>query len=57
MMVLLIKNGNITAYAAEAAYSSRGIECDGDITISGGTVVAKAEKGEISSYGLESGKK
>ena len=54
---IVIKNGNITAYAAEAAYSSRGIECDGDITISGGTVVAKAEKGEISSYGLESGKK
>ena len=49
--------GTSGIYAAEAAYSSRGIECDGDITISGGTVVAKAEKGEISSYGLESGKK
>lgn len=45
---IVIKNGNITAYAAEAAYSSRGIECDGDITISGGTVVAKAEKERLS---------
>lgn len=47
MMVLLL-NGNITAYAAEATNSSRGIECNGDITISGGTVAAKAEKERLS---------
>ena len=34
---IVIKNGNITAYATEAAYSSRGIECDGDITIRNST--------------------
>ena len=54
---IVIKNGNITAYAAEATNSSRGIECNGDITICGGTVAAKAEKGETFSYGLESDKK
>lgn len=45
---IVIKNGNITAYAAEATNSSRGIECNGDITISGGTVAAKAEKERLS---------